>query len=497
MSESTRPQSSNPARGLVLVTGASGYIGGRLLHRLESLGHRVRCLARRPHFLTPRVGPDTEVVAGDLRDASTLAPALDGVDTAYYLVHSMAEGDRFEDEDRRAARSFAVVARDAGVRRIVYLGGLGDERDDLSPHLRSRHEVGRVLRESGAIVVELRASIVIGSGSLSFEMVRSLVERLPVMVTPRWVNVVAQPIAIDDLLAYLIASLEIAESRVYEIGGASRVSYRALMREYARQRGLRRAMFPIPILTPRLSSLWLGLVTPLYARIGRSLVESICHETVVRDDRALVDFQVRPMGVREAIEAAIRNEDRTVAETRWSDALSSSGAPPHAFDGYASVERGRRLIDSRERRVAVSPERAFAPIRRIGGHTGWYACDALWRIRGFLDLLVGGVGMRRGRLDPEVLRVGDAVDWWRVEAYEPDRLLRLRAEMKLPGRAWLEFEVRPDPNGAGASIRQTALYDPSGVLGLLYWYAIYPLHVCVFHRMLRGIARVARAGAAV
>lgn len=494
MSHPAGPPPHQSSRGLVLLTGASGYVGGRLLHRLEALGHPVRCLARRPRFLAPRLGPDTEVVAGDLRDKQTLAPALEGVETAYYLVHSMAEGEHFEDEDRRAARAFADAARGAGVRRIVYLGGLGDERDDLSPHLRSRHEVGRVLRESGAVVVELRASIVIGSGSLSFEMVRSLVERLPVMITPRWVDVVAQPIAIEDLLAYLVEALDVVDSRVYEIGGASQVSYGELMQEYARQRGLRRVMLPVPVLTPRLSSLWLGLVTPLYARIGRSLVESICHETIVRDDRARRDFSVRPVDVAEAIEAAIRNEDRTVAETRWSDALSSSGTPPHAFDGYASVKRGRRLIDSRECRVAVSPERAFAPIRRIGGRAGWYAFDTLWRIRGALDLLVGGVGLRRGRHDPETLRVGDALDWWRVEAYEPDRLLRLRAEMKLPGRAWLEFEVRPDPSGEGASIRQTALYDPSGVLGLLYWYAVYPLHVCVFRRMLRGIARAAEAG---
>ncbi len=477
----------------ILLTGASGYVGGRLLHRLEALGHRVRCLARRPEFLAPRVGEGTEVVAGDLLAPDTLTAALRDVETAYYLVHSMGEGEGFEEPDRRAARNFAAAARAAGVTRIVYLGGLGDERESLSAHLRSRHEVGRILRESGAAVVELRASIVIGSGSLSFEMVRALVERLPVMVTPRWVNVIAQPIAIDDLLAYLEAALDIDESRVYEIGGAERVSYGELMREYARQRGLRRLMISVPILTPRLSSLWLGLVTPLYARVGRSLVQSICHETVVRDDRALRDFPVTPIGVHEAIARALRHEDREIAETRWSDALSSSGAAPRSFRGEGAAPRGRRLIDSRECRVPVDPARAFAPIRRIGGSTGWYAFNTLWRFRGFIDLLFGGVGVRRGRPDPERLEVGDTLDWWRVEAYEPDRLLRLRAEMKLPGRAWLEFEVLPEPSrGAGASIRQTALYDPAGILGLLYWYGIYPLHLLVFRGMLRGIAQAAR-----
>jgi uncharacterized protein YbjT (DUF2867 family) len=271
----------------VLLTGASGYVGGRLLPRLEQAGHRVRCLARRPEFLRSRIGPHSEVVKGDVLDEETLSSALAGIDTAFYLIHSMGSlGGAFEERDRTGAENFARAAREAGVRRIVYLGGLGDESDDLSPHLRSRHEVGRVLRGSGVPVIELRASIVIGSGSLSFEMLRSLVERLPLMVTPRWVHVRAQPIAIDDLLAYLEATLELEtdESRIYEVGGDERVSYGELMREYARQRGLRRGMIPVPVLTPRLSSLWLGLVTPLYARVGRVLIESICHETVVRDE---------------------------------------------------------------------------------------------------------------------------------------------------------------------------------------------------------------------
>jgi len=483
-----------PPEKCVLLTGASGYVGGRLLPRLEKRGISVRCLARRPEFLASRVGPGTEVVEGDVLREETLVAALEGVPTAYYMVHSMgnASAEGFEKQDRRGAVNFGRAARAAGVRRIIYLGGLGREGEDLSPHLRSRHEVGSALRASGVPVIEFRASIVIGSGSLSFEMLSALVERLPAMVTPRWVNVTAQPIAISDLLAYLEAALDLEkeDSRTYEIGGAERVSYGELMREYARQRGLRRLMIPVPVLTPRLSSLWLGLVTPLYARVGRDLIESICHETIVHDDRARHDFAIEPTGVQEAIASALACEDCESAETRWSDAISAGGTDPGLFGSYGGVRRGRRLVDSRECEVDVSPADAFAPIRRIGGRTGWYAFDWLWRLRGFIDLMVGGVGMRRGRSDPERLRVGDGVDWWRVETYEHDHLLRLSAEMKLPGRAWLEFEVRPADRGS--TVRQTAVFDPSGLPGLLYWYGIYPLHAAVFRGMLVGIARAAQ-----
>jgi uncharacterized protein YbjT (DUF2867 family) len=481
----------------VLLTGASGYVGGRLLPRLEARGLAVRCLARRPEFLARRVGPATEVVEGDLLREETLPRAFAGVHTAYYMVHSMGDAGHagFEVQDRLAAEHFARAARAAAVRRIVYLGGLGDEGAGLSPHLRSRHEVGRTLRASGIPVVEFRASIVIGSGSLSFEMVRALVERLPVMVTPRWVRVIAQPIAIGDLLAYLEAALDLEgdESRIYEIGGADRVSYAELMLEYARQRKLRRVMIPVPVLTPRLSSLWLGLVTPLYARVGRALIESICHETVVRDARALRDFSFEPMGVAAAIASALANEDRDFAQTRWSDAISAAGSDAGLFGSYGGVRRGRRLADSRRCELDVPPEQVLAAIRRIGGATGWYACDGLWRLRGFIDLLLGGVGVRRGRPDPDRLEVGDTVDWWRVEAWEPDHLLRLRAEMKVPGRAWLQFEVTPSDRGA--ILQQTAIFDPSGLLGLLYWYAVHPLHALVFRGMLSGIARAATRGA--
>ncbi len=473
---------------MILITGATGYIGGRLVAAFERQGIEVRCVARHPEHLQARVTPSTtEVVRGDVLDRASLDAALVGVGVAYYLVHSMGSAAAFEEDDRRGAENFGAAARAAGVGRIVYLGGLGEDRAELSPHLRSRHEVGTILRASGVPVVELRASIVIGSGSLSFEMVRSLVERLPIMVTPRWVDVRAQPIAIGDLLRYLLAArdLPITGSPIFEIGGADQVSYRDLMGEYARQRGLRRLMIPVPILTPRLSSLWLGLVTPLYARVGRKLIDSMRHETVVHDDTAARSFGIRPTGMPEAIAAALRNEDAEFAQTRWSDALSAGG--PVA--DRENVRFGSRLVDSRAVRVAVPPAAAFVPIRRIGGATGWYYAEWLWDLRGLLDLLVGGVGHRRARRDPDDLRVGETLDWWRVEAYERDRLLRLWAEMRLPGRAWLEFEVTPD--GEGSVIRQTALFDPVGLAGLAYWWLVYPLHQLVFRGMLRAIARAA------
>lgn len=479
----------NSPADLVLLTGATGYVGGRLLQALEQRGVRLRCLARRPENLRARVGDAIEVVAGDVLDPETLPPALEGVKVAYYLIHSMGEKGSFEENDRRAAENFAHAARVAGVERIIYLGGLGNEAEALSPHLRSRQEVGQILRASGVRVLEFRASIVIGSGSLSFEMIRSLVERLPIMITPKWVMRSAQPIAIEDLIAYLTTALDVSlpESRVFEIGGADEVSYAEIMRVYARSREIRVRMIPVPFLSPYLSSLWLGLVTPLYARIGRKLIESIVHSTVVRDQSALQAFDVKPMGIEAAIQRALINEERAFAETRWSDSLSSSGSLP----AWSGVRFGARFIDSRSVDVARPAAVTFQPIRRIGGDTGWYACNWLWHLRGWLDLLVGGIGVRRGRANAETLRVGDTVDFWRVEAYEPDRRLRLLAEMKLPGRAWLEFEVTG--TGETSTITQTAIFDPVGLWGRLYWYAVCPLHHFVFSGMIHNIAAAAEA----
>ncbi|HSE38235.1 MAG TPA: SDR family oxidoreductase [Blastocatellia bacterium] len=478
-------QDQNPKRR-ILIAGATGYIGGRLLPALEIAGYKLRCLARQPQSVHLTCS-ETEVIAGDVLDRRSLTPAFEGIDTAYYLVHSMGTSGDFQNEDRLAAKNFGEAAREAGVQRIIYLGGLGESNESLSSHLRSRHEVGEILRESGVVVVELRASIVIGSGSLSFEMIRALTERLPVMIAPRWVATLTQPIAIEDLIAYLIASAELPlrENRVFEIGGADCVSYGDLMREYARQRRLRRLFISVPVLTPRLSSLWLGLVTPLYARVGRKLIESLRNQTTVVEKSAETVFDIRPRGSREAIARALLNEDLEYARTRWSDSLSSAG-PQRS---WAGVRFGSRIVDSRLAQVNRSPAVSFAPIRRIGGKTGWYYANWLWRLRGHIDRMFGGVGMRRGRLKDEAPTIGGMLDFWRVETYEPDRKLRLAAEMKLPGRAWLEFEV--EGNTSHSTIRQTAIFDPLGVWGLLYWYALYPFHQLVFAGMLRGIVSAA------
>jgi uncharacterized protein YbjT (DUF2867 family) len=474
----------------VLLTGATGYVGGCLLAELERRGIVVRCLARRPEKLTGRAGPQTEVMAGDATDPADLARACAGVDVAYWLVHSMESGVDFERADRLAAERFAAAARDAGVRRIVYLGGLGADDDRLSAHLRSRHEVGAILRAGGHDVVEFRASIIIGAGSFSFDLVRTLVERLPVMICPAWLATPTQPIAIGDVVAYLSAALDLPPGgpRIFEIGGPDKVSYGAIMREYARQRGLTRLLIPVPVLTPRLSSLWLKLVTPRYSKVGRKLIDGLKNPTVVTNVAALREFAIQPRDLPTAVRDAMRNEDSDFAGRRWAD-LADVEDLPHRYGGQTE---GTRLVDHRHAVVAVSPDRAFAAIERIGGRHGWYACNWLWSLRGWLDRLIGGPGMSRGRRDPNRLVVGEPLDCWRVEACDRPRRLRLAAEMKMPGRGWLEFEVVP--RDGDVTIHQTAVFDPRGLGGLAYWYAIWPLHELVFRRMLAGIVRQAVRG---
>ena len=481
---------SNRATKHILLTGATGYVGGRLLKDLGKQGYRVRCIARHPEYLISRISDHAEVIQGDVLDAASLKAAFKDIDVAYFLVHSMGSKAAFEEQDRQAATNFSKAAREARVQRIIYLGGLSTDRQTLSPHLRSRLEVGHILRESGVPTIELQASIIIGSGSLSFELIRNLVERLPVMITPQWVRIKAQPIFIDDVLRYLIRAIAIPleKGRIYEIGGAEVTSYSGIMEEYGRQRGLKRLMIPVPFLTPWLSSLWLNLITPVYARIGRKLIDSIRYPTVVKNDEALRDFDFRPLGIREAISKVLQKEEQYSNETRWSDSLSSAG-PVRSWGG---VQFGNRLVEHRCLTVKVTPEQAFVPIQRIGGDTGWYYGNWLWRLRGLIDYVFGGVGLRRGRRDSERLRVGESVDFWRVEEYEPNKRLRLFAEMNLPGRAWLEFEVKPGQTGT--EIHQTAIFDPLGTLGQLYWYILYPIHARIFSGMLRNIARQATSG---
>jgi uncharacterized protein YbjT (DUF2867 family) len=471
----------------VLVTGATGYIGGLLVPRLLEGGHAVRCVSRDAQRLTGRFG-NAAIVEGDVFDEASLRIAFNGIDVAYYLVHSMSDSRRFGERDRVAAELFGRVARESGVRRIIYLGGLGDDNATLSRHLASRHEVGEILRKSGIETIEFRAAIIIGAGSVSFEMLRYLTERLPVMIAPRWVLSKCQPIAVADVLKYLLLALNLpnGDSRIYEIGGADVLTYRDMMLGYARLRDLRRTIIIVPFFSPRLSSYWVHLVTPISARLAQPLILGLHNEVVVRDDSAKRDFaQVRPVGFERAVMDALDRYRTSGPETTWFDAFDVRKLP-----GTFAGPRDGMLIDRRERIANATPGAVASVFTRLGGRRGWLYGDFLWRVRGWLDRAVGGVGLRRGRRSETDLRVGDAVDFWRVDALERDRLLRLRAEMKLPGRAWLEFDAE-DIGGGRTCLRQTAFFEPRGLSGFLYWYLAVPFHGFIFGNMASRIVALA------
>ncbi len=482
--------------GLVLVTGATGYVGGRLVPRLLEAGYRVRVMARDRHRLEGRPWSDqVEVVEGDVLKPETLPAVMAGVTAAYYMIHSMQKalpgsGD-FHQRDLQAARNFGAAARAAGVQRIVYLGGLGDPEADLSQHLRSRQETGAALREAGVPVTEFRAAVIVGSGSASFEMIRNLAERLPLMICPQWVYTKVQPIAIRNVLDYLVATLEVPESagQVVEIGGTEVLTYGEMMLGYAAERGLKRFLIPVPVLTPRLSSYWVHWVTPIPAEIARPLIEGLRNEVVVRDDKALRLFPgIELLDYRTAVNRALAKLDAGEVETAWSDALvtSQGDIPPVTFtvqDGMM-IERRQLLVDAPSASV-------FEAFTSVGGERGWPSFNWAWQLRGIMDRLVGGAGFRRGRRDPDDLRMGDALDFWRVEAVEQDSLLRLRAEMKVPGRAWLQFEAKPQADGRTLLV-QTAFFAPKGLSGLLYWYSLYPIHGFIFQSMIENLGATAR-----
>jgi len=491
MSAESSSASSDPlspaAAGVVLVTGATGYVGGRLVPRLLDAGYGVRCLVRDASRLQGRSWlPQVEVATGDVLRPESLAATMAGVDTAYYLVHSMAGGEGFHERDVAAARGFAQAAAQAGVGRIVYLGGLGDPSTDLSDHLRSRQATGDALREGPVPVTEFRAAVVVGSGSISFEMIRYLTERLPVMICPQWVYTRVQPIGVDDLLSYLVEALLVRESagQIVEVGGADVRTYGDMMLGYAQVRGLHRRLQPVPVLTPVLSSYWVHLVTPIPSTIARPLIEGLRSEVVVRDDSAERLFpHIHPVDYLTAVRAAVATLENGQVETSWADALVTSGgdAPPKVLTTQDGM-----IVERRREQVAAAPEVVFAVCAAIGGERGYGYADWTWEVRGAVDRLVGGVGLRRGRRDPRDLRAGDALDFWRVEAAEPARLLRLRAEMKVPGSAWLQFETIPAEGGT--LLVQTAFFAPKGLPGLAYWYGLYPVHSRIFSGMIAALA---------
>ena len=472
---------------LVLVTGASGYVGGRLVTVLLERGYRVRCLVRTPEKV--RSAPwhgDVEIVQGDV--GGDLGEAMAGVAAAYYLVHSIGSSAEWAEHDRVVAENFRRAAEAASLRRIIYLGGLGENSaGHLSEHLASRQEVGAELAKGSVPVVELRAAVVIGSGSASFEMLRYLVEVLPAMVTPRWVDTKCQPVAVRDVLHFLAESLTAdVTGRVLDVGGPEVLTYRKMMVQYAQVAGLRRRLVvPVPFLTPGLSSRWIGLVTPIPPLLARPLIESLVNDVIVTGEAAATAMPTEQLGYREAVERALGRSISGDVPTSWAHAELGGRPPAEPQPTDPAWSGGTVNLDSRVRHVAASPAALFQVVCSIGGRQGWYTSDWLWSLRGVIDSLIGGVGMRRGRLHPHHLSVGDPLDFWRVEALVPNELLRLRAEMRLPGDAWLQWQIESD--GAGSTITQTARFHPRGLLGRLYWLAVAPFHRFIFPGLLAGL----------
>ncbi|HEX7619729.1 MAG TPA: SDR family oxidoreductase [Anaerolineales bacterium] len=476
----------------ILVTGATGYIGGRLVPRLLEAGYHVRCLVRDAARLQGYPWLDkVEVSQGDALDPASLVQAMRNTSSAYYLIHGM-QGKKVDAErDLSAARNFAAAADQADLKRIIYLGELVDPSADLSPYLRSRNETGHILRQGRVPVTEFRAGMVVGSGSALFEMIRYLTERQPLLICPHWIFSLAQPVAIRDVLAYLIAALNTPESAggLIEIGGATRLRYADMLYGYAKERGLKRILIHTPFYTPRLSAYWVHMITPIPWRIVLPLIEGLHAEIIVHDDQARRLFpKIRPLDYQTALHLALERLQSDTVETSWSDALviTQGNTRPVVLTttGGMMLERRRIILN-------LPPALVFRAFTGLGGERGWLYMNWAWELRGWMDKLVGGVGLRRGRRNPDEIRVGEALDFWRVEAVELDRLIRLRAEMKLPGKAWLEFQSIQQPDGK-TQLTQTAYFAPRGLGGFLYWYLLYPIHGFIFSGLIRKIAN--RAG---
>jgi uncharacterized protein YbjT (DUF2867 family) len=479
---------------LCLVTGATGYIGGRLIVELLKHGYRVRILARNADRLKYHPWIDqVEVSEGDAHNTDVLEEAMIGVDVAYYLLHALMSKDDFEQEEREMAEGFGKAAKASGVKRIVYLGGIIAPNEVMSPHLQARAETGEILRNSGVAAIELRAGVVIGSGSASFEMLRYLTERLPIMTVPKWVNVRIQPIAVRDVLRYLVgsASIDPSVSGVFDIGGPEIFTYKEMMQQYAEAAGLpRRIIIPVPVLTPRLSSGWVGLVTPVPYTLAKRLVASLKNEVVAADDkiRKLIPDPVDGLTpFKRAVQLALTKIKDARVETRWSDAsvpwTPSEPLPTDPDWAGGTLYRDVRIVHSPD-----SIDEVWKRVEAIGGDNGYSLATWAWEVRGFIDKIFGGVGLRRGRRDPNLLQVGDALDFWRVEEITRPKLLRLRAEMKMPGLAWLEFGLEVDAETGGTILTQVAIYAPKGLLGHAYWWSVWPMHGLVFPSMAKNAA---------
>jgi uncharacterized protein YbjT (DUF2867 family) len=471
----------------ILITGASGYIGGRLLSQLLKTNHTIISMVRRPDQFKKQNKLKHEIRYADTLNQDSLIKAFKKVDIIYYLVHSMSDKKNFMKAETISAKNVIAAAEKNNIKKIIYLGGLFKENSTLSNHLASRKKVGDILRSSSITCITFRASIIIGSGSLSFEMIRSLTESLPIMITPKWIRLKAQPISIKDVLSYLIDAIKIntKENPIFEIGGKDIVSYSDIMIEYAKQRNLKRFIIPVPILTPYLSSLWLSLLTPIYATIGKKLIDSIKHATVATCQiETKKQFKITPISMKKSIELAINDEENLFTNTHWASAYSSSGAN----NSWIELRKGNKLIYTKNIEINSNIQNCFKTIQKIGGKNGWYYATFLWKIRGLVDILFQGTGHKRGRKHPEELHEGDFIDWWRVQQFSPPKILRLFAEMKLPGKAWLEFELK-EISESKCNVYITAIFDPNGLLGKLYWYSLYPVHFFIFNGLLKSIKK--------
>jgi uncharacterized protein YbjT (DUF2867 family) len=472
---------TNSEQKRILVAGASGYVGGRLVPKLRERSYFVRCLARNPDKIKARNWAGVDIVEGDVLKPETLKASLQGIDIAYYLIHSMGTKQNFESLDVQAARNFGQAAKKTGVQRIIYLGGLADDSKALSTHLKSRQDVGKILSESGASVTELRASIIIGSGSASFEIIRDLTKKLPLMITPKWVKSLCEPIAIENVLEYLLACINDSRTidQVLEIGGGEILSYRKMMKSIAGVMGKKIFMIPVPFLTPRLSAYWLNLVTTVPMSIAYPLVDGLRNNSICNDPRIREWIPIKLISFKDAVGNSLKSDASGVIESSWTEASGDAGV---LFSKtFKKKLQNRQIIET-----TIDAKKVFYTIQKIGGKVGWFYAGWAWKLRGLFDRLIGGVGMRRGRRHPIQIRVGDPIDFWRVEKFQAQSHLKLRAEMKLPGIAWLEFKVESNSQG-NTVFQQIATFEPNGWLGIFYWYILLPAHFFIFKHMAQNI----------